>query len=48
MDIKTWYESNFNWLCERWDHLWNVKLNKPDGKLNDAHWIDNKEYDNDK
>jgi len=46
MCFKTWYENSTTWLCERWDCLWSVKVNKPKGKLNDPHWIDNKEYEN--
>ena len=45
MDIKSWWKGNTQWMCERWDLLWNVKVNKPKGKLKDAHWVDNKEWD---
>lgn len=39
-----WYAWS-HWLVERWDYLWNVRTNKPAGKLNDKHWIDNSEWD---
>lgn len=37
--MKIWFESTSLWLCERWDCLWSVKRNEPEGKL-DKHWID--------
>ena len=46
MSIKLWWQTNTQWLCERWDILWSVKKNKPKGKLKDTHWVDHSEWDN--
>lgn len=45
MTIKDWWYNSTHWLCERWDIMWNVKRDKPKGKLRDAHWVDHKEWD---
>lgn len=44
MNLRVWWFSTVEWLCEYKDILWRVKKDKPSGKLNDRHWIDNSEW----
>lgn len=39
MSIKMWWSINTKWLLERWNIMWNVKINKPKGKIKNKNWI---------